>query len=103
MNLRKFLKMEGKRFKFRPKVRRFDKWGSELQQVDCVFVFQNRSNQRPVFAGYDYVFPLSTEHIIEHLPDDSGGSDGILILKSQISLKDGVGVQIEPITRARLV
>jgi hypothetical protein len=99
MNSQKVAKMQHKKVRIRPIARRIEPNGQELSQIDDWWMIENASRQKIKLLNprSDHFVTLGTDHIREFLTDEAGGSDGFLVLKSQIILK-GAGCHFEPLT-----
>ena len=88
----------GKRLRIRPIARRFKATGEELTQIDDIWMVQAARQDRIelVNVASSHIAAFGPDHIKELRTDPNVGSDGMLILKSQVSLK-GAGVEIEPL------
>ena len=102
MNKGKIAKMRFKRVKIRPMARRIAPDGTELEPMDdsYIIVDANRDEITLRNTRTAHVFPLGTDHIIEFLSDQTGGTDGFLNLKSQIILY-ARDVAVEPLEQRR--
>ena len=82
--------------------RRIDPDGNELEQIDDCYLIVDASRDEITLRNTRtaHVFPLGTDHIIEFLSDHTGGTDGFLKLKSQITLYAD-DVAVEPIDQRR--
>ena len=78
--------------------RRIEPSGRELSPIDDWWLLEEASKDKIKLLNprtYHSLL-LGTDHIKEYMTDQEGGSDGFLILKSQIVLK-GSGVHVEPL------
>jgi hypothetical protein len=98
MNREKVAKMQYKKVKIRPVARRIEATGQELPQRDDWWLIENSSREKFKLVNpcTDHFVTLGSDHIREYLTDYAGGSDGFLVLKSQIILK-GASVYVEPL------
>jgi hypothetical protein len=101
MNKQKLSEMRLKRVRVRPIARRFDETrGIELEPIDDAWIIVNASCEEVELRN-----PRSSQHVLlgmDHVKEymgDPGRSDGMLILKSQISLFGRQVPQIEPLFR----
>ena|ERR1700674_4015059 len=102
MNRSMITKMRHKKVKVRPLARRVDDTGRELIRMDDIYVIQDSSWDKVTLfnSRTHHTFPLGVDHIREYLTDHTGGTDGVLWLKSQIVLR-GRGVSVEPLEQSR--
>jgi hypothetical protein len=91
-------KMTGKRVRIRPMVKRFKATGEELTPIDDIWMVQSssRGNIQLVNSATSHIAAFGADHIRDVMTDPNGGSDGMLILNSQITLR-GVSIYIEPL------
>jgi hypothetical protein len=95
-------KMRHKKVKVRPIARRIEPNGKELPVRDDWWQIEEASKDNIKLGNpvTYHSFMLGTDHIYEYLTDYTGGSDGFLLLKSQIILK-GTSVHVEPLQMHR--
>jgi hypothetical protein len=98
MNRGMLAKMVLKRVRLRPPARCFGESGSELPQLDDVWIIRGASREKLELLNSrtDHSVPLGTDHVREYLSDKSGKADGYLKLKSQIFLQQA-DVSVEPL------
>jgi GTPase SAR1 family protein len=97
MNREKVAKMQGKKVRVRPIARRIEGTGRELPLIDDWWHIESSSREKLKLVNprTSHFVTLGTDHIREFMSDYEGGSDGFLLLKSQIILK-GASVYVEP-------
>jgi hypothetical protein len=98
MNRRMLSAMRYKKVRMRPLARRVDEDGTELAQIDDLWVIQAASqNHLTLFnPRTHHSFAIGTDHVREFLTDYTGNTDGILKLKSQVVMR-WKRVSIEPL------
>jgi len=98
MNREKVASMQYKSVKIRPIARRIEATGVELPQIDDRWQIEESSREKLklVNARTAHFVVLGADHIREYLTDYDGGSDGFLVLKSQIILK-ATSLHVEPL------
>jgi hypothetical protein len=94
----RFSRMTGKRVRIRPMVKRFKATGEELTPIDDIWLIETSSqdNIQLVNSASGHIAAFGTDHIRELRTDPNGGSDGMLILRSQIILR-GASTNVEPL------
>jgi hypothetical protein len=99
MNREKVATMQHKKVRIRPIARRIEGTGRELPPIDDVWHIAESSREKfkLVNPRTDHFVVLGADHIREYMTDYGGGSDGFLVLKSQIILK-GASVHVEPLS-----
>jgi hypothetical protein len=104
MNREKVATMQYKKVRIRPIARRIEPSGQELLPIDDRWLIENCSKEKVTLVNprTNHVLTLGADHIKEYMTDHEGGSDGFLVLKSQVILK-GCGVYAEPLTAANAV
>jgi hypothetical protein len=97
MNKEKISKMQGKHLKIRPIARRIDYTRGELPPIDDAWQVVNVSREEINLYNprTSHNLRLGTDHVREYMTD-SNGTDGLLILKSQVTLS-GTQVSVEPL------
>jgi hypothetical protein len=102
MNKGEIAKMRFKRVRVRPMARRIAPDGTELEPMDDCYLIQDASRDEITLRNTrtSHVFPVGTDHIREFLSDVTGGTDGFLNLKSQITLY-AMDVTVEPLEQRR--
>ena len=90
--------MQYKKIRLRPIARRIEPTGHELPPIDDWWQIESSSREeiRLVNPRTSHIVTLGVDHIKEYMTDTGGGSDGFLVLKSQVILK-GSGVCVEPL------
>jgi hypothetical protein len=98
MNQEKIATMQYKKVRIRPIARRIEQTGHELSPIDDWWQIESSSDEklRLVNPRTSHFITLGVDHIKEYRTDLDGGSDGFLVLKSQVILK-GTGVCVEPL------
>lgn len=98
MNRTMLSKMKLWRVKVRPLARRFDENGSELEELDDIWIIQEVSRDRMTLfnSRSQHLVPIGTDHIREYLTDGTEKTDGFLRLKSQILLQHR-DMSVEPL------
>ena len=98
MNREKVATMQFKKVKIRPIARRIEPSGRELPPIDDWWQIEKSSREslKLVNPRTNHFVTLGADHIKEYMTDYGGGSDGFLVLKSQIILK-GLSVHVEPL------
>jgi hypothetical protein len=89
-----------KRFRVNPIAKRIGADGVEHPRIDDVWLVTDASREHLVLRNprSDQHVTLRTAHVHHHAPDN-GRSDGILNLKSQISLFAPAGFAVEPLRK----
>jgi len=97
MNKEKISKLQGKNLRIRPIARRIDCTRGELPSIDDAWHVSSVSREEINLCNprTSHNLRLGTDHVREYLTDPNG-TDGMLILKSQITLS-GTQVSIEPL------
>jgi hypothetical protein len=97
MNKEKLSKMRYKHLKIRPIARRFDHTRGELPPIDDAWLVTDSSTSELCLTNprTSHQLRIGTDHVREFMTDP-GGTDGLLILKSQVSLR-GNGIDVEPL------
>ncbi len=97
MNREKVATMQYKNVRVRPIARRIEPNGNELPAIDDRWQIESTSKEKLKLVNprTGHFVMLGADHIREYMTDYDGGSDGFLILKSQIILK-GASVHVEP-------
>ena len=98
MNREKVATMRYKRVRIRPVARRIEGTGQELPQIDDVWQIAEASREKfkLVNPRTSHFVTMGADHIVEYMTDYEGGSDGFLVLKSQVILK-GASAHVEPL------
>lgn len=98
MNKANLGKMAGKRVCIRPKARRVDPILGELPPLEDHWVVISATQKEMQLENprSGHRLCIGTDHIREFRTDPNG-SDGLLILKSQVILR-GNGIDVEPLT-----
>lgn len=98
MNREKVATMQYKKVRIRPMARRIEPTGQELTPMDDWWQIENTSKEKLKLVNprSSHFVILGADHIREFRTDYDGGSDGFLVLKSQIILK-GASVYVEPL------
>jgi hypothetical protein len=98
MNREKVSTMQFKKVRIRPIARRIESTGRELPPIDDWWQITDSSREKfkLVNPRTDHFVTLGADHIKEYMTDYAGGSDGFLVLKSQIILK-GASLFVEPL------
>ncbi len=98
MNKDKLLKMRHKKLKVRPIAVRVEANGKELPARDDWWQIEDVNKDKIKLGNpvTSHSFVVGMDHVYEYRTDYTGGSDGFLLLKSQIILKAG-SVHIEPL------
>jgi hypothetical protein len=104
MNREKVATMQYKKVRVRPIARRIEPSGQELPPLDDRWLIESTSKEKLKLVNprTNHVVTLGADHIREYMTDYSGGSDGFLVLKSQIILK-GTSVHVEPLVSVDVV
>lgn len=97
MNKEKISKMQGKQLRIRPIVRRVDCTRGELPPIDDAWQVTSVSREEINLCNprTSDNLRLGTDHVREYMTDPNG-TDGLLILKSQVTLS-GTQVSVEPL------
>ncbi|HEU0049459.1 MAG TPA: hypothetical protein VFQ43_17870 [Nitrososphaera sp.] len=97
MKKSKLATMRYKRLKIRPVARRFDYSHGELPPIDDAWLVTDASPHELSLCNprTSHQLRIGTDHVREFMTDPKG-SDGLLILKSQVSLR-GNGIDVEPL------
>jgi hypothetical protein len=97
-NRDRFGELTAKRIRIRPIAKRFKATGEELTPIDDIWMVQTSGQDKIelVNAASSHIAAFGTDHIKEFRTDPNIGSDGMLILRSQLILK-GASVDIEPL------
>jgi hypothetical protein len=98
MNREKVSTMRYKKVRIRPIARRIESTGQELPPIDDWWQIADSSREKfkLVNPRTNHFVTLGADHIKEYMTDYAGGSDGFLVLKSQIILK-GASLFVEPL------
>ena len=98
MNREKVATMHYKKVRVRPIARRIEPSGQELPSIDDWWQIESTSKEKLKLVNprTSHSVTLGADHIREYMTDYAGGSDGFLVLKSQIILK-GASVYVEPL------
>lgn len=99
MNREMLRKQIGKNVRLFPIAKRQDIYGRELPEVNYIWnVTSLFHNEITLQNSANYlVAKFKTDHIRDFRSDPNPGSDGLFILKLQITMKDGAGILFEPI------
>jgi hypothetical protein len=97
MNKEKISKMQGKHLKLRPVARRIDCTRGELPPIDDAWLVMSVSREEINLCNprTSHNLRLGTDHVREYMTDPNG-TDGLLILKSQVTLS-GTQIFVEPL------
>jgi hypothetical protein len=97
MNKEKISKMQGKHLKIRPIARRIDYTRGELPPIDDAWLVTSVSREEINLCNprTSHTLCLGTDHVREYMTDPNG-TDGLLMLKSQITLS-GTQISVEPL------
>ena len=97
MNREKVATMQYKKVRVRPIARRIEPNGHELPPIDDWWQIESTSKEKLKLVNprTSHFAMIGADHIREYMTDYDGGSDGFLILKSQIILK-GASVHVKP-------
>ena len=98
MNREMVARMQYKRVRIRPIARRIELTGRELPPMDDCWQTETASkeNLKLVNPRSSHILTLGVDHIKKYMSNPAGGSDGFLVLKSQVIMK-GSGVHVEPL------
>src|SRR6266404_1500881 len=98
MNREKVATMQYKKVRVRPIARRIEPTGQELPPIDDRWQIESTSKEKVKLVNprTSHIVTIGADHICEYITDYDGGSDGFLVLKSQIILK-GTSVHVEPL------
>jgi hypothetical protein len=98
MNREKVATMQYKKVRVRPIARRIEPSGQELAPIDDWWQIESTSKEKLKLVNprTSHFVMLGADHIREYMTDYAGGSDGFLVLKSQIILK-GASAFVEPL------
>jgi hypothetical protein len=90
--------MHYKKVRIRPIARRIEPSGRELPPIDDQWLIENTSKEKVTLVNprTNHILTVGADHIKEYMTDHEGGSDGFLVLKSQVILK-GTSVHVEPL------
>lgn len=99
MNREMLRKQVGRGVRLFPVPKRKNILGVELPEVDYVWnVINLIENEITLQNSVNYlVAKFKTDHIRDFRSDPNPGSDGLFILKLQITMKEGTGISFEPI------
>ncbi len=97
MNKEKISQMQGKHLRIRPIARRIDYTRGELPPIDDAWQVISVSREEINLCNprTSHNLCLGTDHVREYM-SDPGGTDGLLILKSQVTLS-ATQVSVEPL------
>jgi hypothetical protein len=97
MNKRELSQMRYKRVRILPVARRIDPNGIDLAQIDDVWLITQASREELELRNTrtDHIVQLGTDHVREYMTD-TGRTDGIFKLKSQVFLF-ARGLAVEPL------
>ena len=98
MNREMIAKMQDRKVRIRPLARRIEPNGVEVSPIDDWWHIENASKAslRLINPRTSHILHLGLDHIKEYMTDSTGGSDGFLVLKSQVILK-GTAIYVEPL------
>src|SRR6266851_2175638 len=98
MNREQVATMQYKKVRIRPIARRIEPSGLELPPMDDWWQIESSSEEKLKLVNprTSHFITLGVDHIREFRTDLDGGSDGFLVLKSQITLK-GTNASVEPL------